>query len=336
MGDEVYMSRCLELAKNGLGYTKTNPLVGSVIVHQDKIIGEGYHQAFGMAHAEVNAINSVKDKSLLTNSTLFVNLEPCSHHGKTPPCADYIIQHKLKRVVIGTKDSNEWVNGKGIKMLKAAGIQVELGVLENQNLELNKRFFTYHQKKRPYIVLKWAQSADGFIDRIRQSSEMASKISSPLTSRLVHLWRSQEQGIIIGKNTLRMDNPSLDSRYGFTPSPTVIVAGYETGEWKIFQNKSPKILFGNSINESDQLKSYPRMEIKEMLEVLHKEGVCSVLVEGGGMLLKHFIELNYWDEIRVIEGQTNLLQGVRAPVLTFVPQFVQTLYPDKLKYYCNT
>jgi diaminohydroxyphosphoribosylaminopyrimidine deaminase/5-amino-6-(5-phosphoribosylamino)uracil reductase len=335
MQDADYMARCLELAKNGLGYTKTNPLVGSVIVHNDKIIGEGFHQAYGQAHAEVKAIASVKDVSLLRDSTLYVNLEPCAHHGKTPPCADLIVQHNLKRVVIACQDSFEKVDGLGIKKLKEAGIQVEVGVLEKQSLELNKRFFTYHQKKRPYIVLKWAQSLDGFIDRIRKAEEPASKISSPVASRLVHQWRSQEQGIVIGKNTLRMDNPSLDARYGNAPSPTVIVVGFEKGNWTIFQNPSPKILFGERIPESENVKSYPRMELEEMLKTLYYEGICSVMVEGGANLLNQFLTSNYWDEIRVVESQTNLLQGVRAPILTFAPRTVQLLGTDRVSYYSN-
>ena len=335
MQDADYMARCLELAENGLGYTKTNPLVGSVIVHNNKIIGEGYHQAYGQAHAEVNAIASVKDLSLLPESTLYVNLEPCAHHGKTPPCADLIVQHKLKRVVIACQDSFEKVDGLGIKKLKEAGIQVQVGILEKDSLELNKRFFTFHQKKRPYIVLKWAQSQDGFIDRIRKANEPASKISSPVATRLVHQWRSQEQGIIIGKNTLRMDDPRLDARYGNAPYPTVIVLGFEKGNWTIFQNPSPKILFGEKIPESESVKSYPRMELIEMLETLYNEGVCSVMVEGGAILLNQFLDSNYWDEIRVVESQTNLLQGVKAPFLTFVPQIVQLLGTDRVSYYKN-
>ncbi len=335
MQDADYMARCLNLAKKGLGYTKTNPLVGSVIVHNNKIIGEGYHQAYGQAHAEVNAIASVKDLSLLQDSTLYVNLEPCAHHGKTPPCADLIVQHKLKRVVIACQDSFEQVDGLGIKKLKEAGIQVQVGILEKESLELNKRFFTFHQKKRPYIVLKWAQSQDGFIDRLRKANEPASKISSPVTARLVHQWRSQEQGIIIGKNTLRMDNPCLDARYGNAPSPTVIVLGFEQGKWAIFQNPSRKILFGEQIPESENVKSYPRMELDEVLKTLYQEGICSVLVEGGARLLNQFLASNLWDEMRVVESQTNLLQGVRAPILTFAPRNVQLLGTDRVSYYNN-
>ena len=329
------MARCLDLAKNGLGYTKTNPLVGSVIVHNNKIIGEGYHQAFGQAHAEVNAIGSVKDLSLLSESTLYVNLEPCAHHGKTPPCADLIVQHKLKRVVIACQDSFEQVDGLGIKKLKEAGIQVQVGILEKESLELNKRFFTFHQKKRPYIVLKWAQSQDGFIDRIRKANEPASKISSPVATRLVHQWRSQEQGIIIGKNTLRMDDPRLDARYGNAPYPTVIVLGFEKGNWAIFQNPSQKILFGEQIPETENVKSYPRMELDEVLKTLYHKGICSVLVEGGAIVINQFLVSNLWDEIRVVESQTNLLQGVRAPILTFAPRNVQMLGTDRVSYYKN-
>ena len=331
--DKDYMLRCLQLAKLGLGRTKTNPLVGSVIVHAGKIIGEGYHHAYGQAHAEVNAIASVSDLSLLPESTLYVNLEPCSHHGKTPPCADLIVQHAIKRVVIGCEDSYKEVNGMGIKKLRDAGISVEVGVLEKESKELNKRFFTYHQKKRPFVVLKWAQSSDGFIDRNRDAGEAPTRISSEMSSRLVHKWRSEEQAILIGKNTLVKDNPRLDARFGFEPSPAVVVLGYKEGNWNIWENNSTKYLFGTKGQEGKSGNYFPKMELRSVLQTLHNEGICSVLVEGGAKVLNSFLEADCWDEIRVVESSTNLLQGVQAPLLTFAPDSMEMLGTDRIKYF---
>ena len=211
--DEKYMFRCLELAQKGKGNTSPNPLVGSVIVHNGRIIGEGYHRKCGEPHAEINTINSVKDKSLLKESTLFVNLEPCSHYGKTPPCAVKIAELKIPRVVIGIKDLSAKVNGKGIAILKKAGVKVITGILEKDSYELNRRFFTYHQEKRPYIILKWAQTRDGFIDKERNNSNFPeiNWITNEISKSLVHKWRTEEDGILIGKETAQKDNPQLTS-----------------------------------------------------------------------------------------------------------------------------
>ena len=223
--DEVFMQRCLELAGNGLGYVAPNPMVGAVVVHKGEVIGEGYHRQFGQAHAEVNAIQAVKDSSLLEESTLYVNLEPCVHTGKTPPCTDLILAKKIPSVVIGTPDPNPLVQGKGIEKLIKSGIQVTTGIIEDACRDLNKRFFTFHKLKRPYIILKWAQTKDGFIDIKRKAGESigVNWITSPLSRDLVHKWRSEEQGIMAGTHTVIMDNPHLNVRHWNGKNPVRIV-----------------------------------------------------------------------------------------------------------------
>ncbi len=292
--------------------------MGSVIVHNGVIIGEGWHQRYGEAHAEVNAIKSVKNPALLKDSTLYVNLEPCAHFGKTPPCADLIIRHNIPRVVIGCRDSYSEVDGKGIGKLKAAGIDVTLGVLADECRELNKRFFTFHEKKRPYIILKWAQTADGFVDRVRNKKEKALKISSELSTHQVHLWRSQEQAILIGKNTLIKDNPALDARFGNSPSPTIVVLGYEKGDWQILKSDAAKMIFNKDKSEFEDIPSttfYQAKNLNEVLSKLYASNICSVMVEGGTKVLESFIAENLWDEIRLIKSNTTIGKGVKAPEL---------------------
>ncbi|HZH70213.1 MAG TPA: bifunctional diaminohydroxyphosphoribosylaminopyrimidine deaminase/5-amino-6-(5-phosphoribosylamino)uracil reductase RibD, partial [Flavobacteriaceae bacterium] len=244
---EKYMQRALFLAQKGRFTTSPNPRVGAVIVHKNKIIGEGYHRQFGEAHAEPNAVASVKDKSLLAESTLYVTLEPCSHHGKTPPCVDLILKHKIPEVFIASKDPFEKVNGSGIEKLREAGVNVKIGLLEKEALELNKRFFTFHQKKRPYIILKWAETADGFIGRLQSDPKKEdSWITSAESKQLVHLWRAEEDGILVGSNTALADRPQLDCREVFGKNPLRILIDENLDvplSFAIFNKKAPTIVF---------------------------------------------------------------------------------------------
>ena len=258
MTDEIYMQRCIDLAKKGIRAVAPNPMVGCVLVVEDKIIGEGYHERYGEAHAEVNAINSVSNKSLLKKATLYVSLEPCSHTGKTPPCAELIIKKGIKKVVIGTKDSNPIVGGKGIEKLKNGGVQVEEGILQEQCLELNKRFFTFHEKQRPYVILKWAQTLDGFLDRNREDeTQKINWISEPETKTLVHKWRSEEQSILVGRNTITNDNPSLTVRDygGINPIRLVIDSQLQiSGALNVYSKDAPTIVF-NGIKDKKEIKA---------------------------------------------------------------------------------
>ena len=267
--DKKYMAYCLELAQKGQGNTSPNPMVGSVIVHNGKIIGKGYHRKCGEPHAEINAINSVKDKSLLKESTLFVNLEPCSHHGKTPPCAVKITELKIPRVVIGIKDLSAKVNGKGIDILRKAGVEVTVGVLEKESYELNRRFFTYHQQRRPYIILKWAQTHDGFIDRKREDDTMPeiNWITNTVSKTLVHRWRTEEDGILIGKETARKDNPQLTVREwtGKQPLRMVLDRNLElSSDLFLFDRKYPTLVFNNLKQEATENLEFIRIEINEL------------------------------------------------------------------------
>ncbi len=320
---EKYMQRCLQLAQIGLGNVAPNPMVGCVIVHNDKIIGEGYHQQFGQPHAEVNAINSVKDQLLLTQSTLYVNLEPCAHHGKTPPCTDLIIVKKIPRVVIGCTDAFEQVNGKGIEKLKAAGIDVFINVLQNESIAINRRFFTYHKKRRPFIILKWAQSADGFIASKNHKQNDENKIrwiSSKLSRKLVHKWRSEEQAIMVGTNTALADNPQLDVRdwKGLNPLRIVIDRNLRLPAHLNMLNKEiPTIVFSVKEKTSDINLQFIQINFEnlldEILSRLYLFKIQSVVVEGGSKLLTSFIENNLWDEARVFTSVQHLGDGVIAP-----------------------
>jgi len=320
--DEKYMARCIELAKNGLGNTYTNPLVGSVIVHNNKIIGEGYHQIYGKSHAEVNAVNSVKDKSLLCESTIYVSLEPCSHIGKTPACSTMIINNKIPNVVVGTIDTFAKVKGNGIKMLESAGVNVKVGVLENECRELNKRFFTYHEKKRPYIILKWAQTKDGFIDVKRNnSSQKAEWITNELSRTLVHKWRSEEQAIMIGTNTAKKDNPELTVRNWTGSNPIRIVIDKNlklNNKLKIFDNNVKTIVFTekkiNTKLNIDFIKiNFNKNILPQIFNNLYKLEIQSIFIEGGAFLLNSLLKANLWDEVRVFIGNKNFNNGIKAP-----------------------
>ncbi len=344
------MQRAIDLAKNALGNTYPNPLVGSVIVYKDKILGEGYHRKAGEAHAEINAINSVKDKSLLRKATLYVNLEPCSHWGKTPPCAEKIAQLKIPKVVIATKDTTEKVNGKGIKILQNAGIEVITGILEKQARELNKRFFTFHEKKRPYIILKWAQTLDGLID-IERSPETPigpNWITGEYEKILVHKWRTEEQAILVGTNTIKYDNPQLTARlfYGENPLRMFIDKKLQfvknKNNYKIFDNSAKTICFTNKninfkINKNITFVKIQSEKnfLEEILKYIYNLGIMSIIVEGGSKLLSSFIEKNLWDEARVFIGYKTFIKGVQAPKIIQKPKQILDLPKSKLLIYRN-
>jgi len=324
MNHEIYIQRCLELAQNGLGSTYPNPMVGSVIVHRGKIIGEGWHQKAGEPHAEVNAINSVKNKSLLTKSTIYVSLEPCSHFGKTPPCSDLIIQHKIPTVIIGTVDPNDKVAGKGIEKLQKAGIKVKVGVLEKECRELNKRFFTFHTKKRPYIILKWAESADGFLSPIHKNEQKPVWITNVYARQLVHKWRTEEQAILVGTKTVLDDNPQLNARDWFGKNPIRIIldrSGKISEDYAVKKGSQKSIILTEQeILTKDENCIYENLIFGEQLpekisNLLYQYQIQSVIVEGGRQTLQSFIDDDLWDEARIFKGNIILHQGTKAPIL---------------------
>lgn len=330
--NEKYIKRCIELAKNGLGTTYPNPMVGSVIVHDGKIIGEGWHRKAGEPHAEVNAVNSVKDKSLLSKSTIYVSLEPCSHFGKTPPCCDLIIANKIPNVVIGTIDPFAKVAGNGIKKLMEAGINVTVGILEDECNELNKRFFTFHQKKRPYIILKWAETSDRFIapdEHTRQAINDNQKkpvwITNPFSRQLVHKIRSQEHAILVGTQTVLDDNPKLDVRDWTGKNPTRIVldrTGKISEDYSVKDGKTKTIIitesqnFKNSENIFYENCTFDSSLAITVSDVLFKHEIQSVIIEGGRQTLQTFIDANLWDEALVFRGNVNFKKGKSAPNLS--------------------
>lgn len=340
--DEKYMQRCIDLAQLGEGNVAPNPMVGAVIVLNDCIIGEGYHQKYGEAHAEVNAVNSVLDKSVLKDATIYVSLEPCAHFGKTPPCSDLLVQHQFKRVVIGCHDSFSEVSGKGIQKLKDAGIEFEVGVLEEKCRELNKRFFTFHEKKRPYIILKWAQTKDGFIDVKRDDSKVGINwISSPETKVLVHKWRSEEQSILVGKNTVLKDNPTLTVREvtGNNPIRIVLDSYLEIKkEAKVLNEDAPTIVFNKLKDEvigSVRYRKLDNLEVSTIVEALYELSIQSVFIEGGSKILQSFIDSNIWDEARVILGENLFKEGVKAPTISKLPTTSFHFSSDKVFIYTN-
>jgi diaminohydroxyphosphoribosylaminopyrimidine deaminase / 5-amino-6-(5-phosphoribosylamino)uracil reductase len=321
---EFYMKRCIELAKNGLGTTYPNPLVGSVIVHNGKIIGEGWHKKAGEPHAEVHAVNSVKDKSLLKEATIYVSLEPCSHFGKTPPCCDLIIANKIPNVVIGTIDPFAKVAGNGIKRLVESGKNVTIGILEDECNELNKRFFTFHQKKRPYVILKWAETANGFIAPISKTEKSPVWITNSYSRQLVHKWRTEEQAILVGTNTVLEDNPKLDARDFKGNNPFRVVwdkSNKITEKFHVKNEVIPTFFLTEIKNLTEKQNIYYKNTIfdtllaKRTLDVLYEENIQSVIVEGGSQTLQTFIDANLWDEARVFVSENTFNQGVIAPKL---------------------
>jgi len=341
MNEQMYMQRAIELASQGLGHVSPNPLVGCVIVHNEKIIGEGYHYKFGGPHAEIVAINSVKNRELLKSSTLYVTLEPCSHFGKTPPCADTIIQLKIPRVVVASIDPNPLVAGKGIQKMKDAGIKVKTGILEKEYRFLNRRFFTFFEKKRPYIILKWAQSKDGFIDYERNcKTPEIHWISSSYNKILVHKWRSEEMGILVGANTIINDNPQLTNRLWAGKNPVRIVLKNEESfpkKSRILDSGAPSIIFStkheNEIN-AEVIKIENTDEfIEQVLNKLYERKIISILVEGGRKTLQSFIDNNIWDEARVITGNVSFNNGIKAPIINNTAYYEEFIGNDRFQVY---
>ncbi len=334
------MQRCLALAANGLGTTYPNPLVGSVIVVDDKIIGEGWHKKAGEPHAEINAIESVDDKSLLEEATIYVNLEPCSHFGKTPPCVDAIIKYRIPNVVIGTSDPNPIVSGNGIQKLFDAGINVTVGVLEKECHFLNRRFFTVQTKNRPYIILKWAESADGFIAPISDDASTSGEpiwISSVPSQQLVHKWRTEEHAILVGTTTAITDNPQLTSRSYHGNNPIRIVLDRTQKipkENYIFDNQAKTILFSEQKCENSAVLSetidFSQNIAPQIASILQKHSIISVIIEGGTKTLQTFIEAKLWDEARVFKSKTHLRNGVKSPEFSFIPIMRQVSGDDEL------
>ena len=340
---QFYIKRCIELAYNGLGTTYPNPLVGCVIVYNNEIIGEGWHRKSGEPHAEVNAVNSVKDKSLLSKATIYVSLEPCSHFGKTPPCCDLIIKHKIPNVVLGTIDFNSKVAGTGIKRLQENGANVTVGILEKECNELNKRFFTFHQKKRPYIILKWAESLDGFIAPLSKDKKEPVWISNEFSRQLVHKWRREEQAILLGTNTVLDDNPKLDVRDWSGENPIRIVldrTGKISNAFFVKDGKSKTIIIteqGNLTYSENCIYENAIFDIKltkTIVDISYKYSIQSIVIEGGRQTLQSFIDDNFWDEARVFIGNIHLKSGTTAPVLNGNFQ-IKNIKDDQLKLYFN-
>jgi diaminohydroxyphosphoribosylaminopyrimidine deaminase / 5-amino-6-(5-phosphoribosylamino)uracil reductase len=344
--DNKFMTRAIELAQLGIGNVAPNPMVGCVIVNKGKIIGEGYHQEYGKAHAEVNAINSVKNRDLLSESTLYVNLEPCSHFGKTPPCTDHIIQKRIPGVVIGTSDPFDKVAGRGIEKLKNAGCNVRVGILEDKCKDLNRRFFTFHEKKRPYIILKWAQTEDGFIDidRTVEYFGQPTWITNEISRIAVHKMRSEESAIFVGTNTALKDNPSLTVRVWSGKQPLRLVIDRNLrlpDDLELFNQKYPTIVFTSKSGISKQNLEYKEIlfdgsEIEHILDVLHKRNVLSLIVEGGKELLQSFINKSLWDEAHIYIGRCLFQKGVQAPKIVGMPDFMDDLDGSSLYVYRNS
>ncbi len=325
-----YMNRCIELARLGQGSVSPNPMVGCVIVHNEKIIGEGWHQQFGGAHAEVNAIQNIADKELLSQSTVYVNLEPCSHFGKTPPCADLLISHRVEKVVVGMQDPFSEVAGQGIQKLRDAGIEVEVGILEEACKDLNKRFVTFHEQKRPFVILKWAQTSDGFLspDAGKLSAaefEVKRHITGLEVQALVHKWRGEEDAVMVGTNTVLSDNPTLNTRAYPGKKPqriTMDMSGRLTMGLKILDGTQPTLIFTNKeIAAPNAQTTYIKIEEgtslwPQMLMELYERKIQSMIVEGGAFTLTQIIRSGIWDEAQVFTAPKLLGEGVRAPAIS--------------------
>ncbi len=307
-------------------------MVGSVIVHNNNVIGEGYTSKYGGNHAEVNAINSVVNKSLLKEATLYVTLEPCSHFGKTPPCSDLIIKHQIPNVVIGCVDDNEKVAGKGIEKLKNAGCNVTVGVLENECKNHHKRFFTFHNKKRPYIILKWAETADGFIAPKTKNEQKPVWITNAYSRQLVHKWRAEEQAILVGTNTVTQDNPSLTTRDWIGQNPIRVIIDKDnklSKDYVAFNNEAETIVV--NISTIDFLKNVA----KQICDVLFQKNINSIIIEGGSKTLQTFIDENIWDEARVFIGTVQFKNGIKSPTFSGKLISEEAIINDTLKTYKN-
>lgn len=344
--DHTFIQRCIQLAKNGQGNTAPNPLVGSVVVYNNKIVGEGFHQQYGAEHAEVNALKNIPNE-ILSECTLYVNLEPCSHFGKTPPCADLIISKGIKRVVIGTLDPYEKVAGRGVEKLQNAGIVTSINHCVSDCNELNKRFFTSILKKRPFVILKYAQTSNGFIGRTMASKHESRQISNLFSQRLTHRWRTEEAAILVGTNTAINDNPKLDTRLYAGRLPTRVIIDRELkipNDYHIYNTLQPTIIF----TESSTRRSIPNTEfiignhqsnefIVQLLSELHQRNIQSILVEGGTKTLQSFIDSNLWDEARVFTAPVEWSEGIKAPLLPSGSLLIKTekIDTDILHYYQN-
>ena len=327
------MRRAIELATNGLGHVAPNPLVGCVIEHKNRIIAEGWHRNFGGPHAEVNAILACADKHLLKEATLYVTLEPCAHFGKTPPCSTFIVQHEIPRVVIATSDPFAEVSGRGIKELREAGIEVTVGILREEAIHMNRRFLTNQLRKRPYIILKWAESADGYMDIERTGEKGSYRISGDDARRLTHRWRSEESAILVGANTIINDNPLLTCRFWAGKNPTRIVLDPNrklSGTEDVF-NSDASTIWCTRKNNSNNHQNF----LAETLDDLMLKGISSILVEGGKHTLEQFIGLNLWDEMRVFTSNSPLGNGLKAPIITSEANRTIQLENDTLNIYFN-
>lgn len=338
-----YMERCIELARLGLGYVAPNPMVGAVLVYEDRIIGEGYHKQYGEAHAEVNALNAVapEDRHLIAASTLYVNLEPCSHFGKTPPCSDLILKNNIPKVVIGCTDTFEKVSGTGIVKLREAGVDVTEGILREQSRELNKRFFTFHEKKRPYIILKWAQTLNGLL--CSSSAEDDKQISNSYSKKLVHKWRSEEAAIMVGTNTAFNDNPHLTVREWTGKNPVRVVIDKTLrlpSHLHLFDQSVPTLVFTEKEEQNKEHLEYEKIDfstdtIASVLNILHQRNIQSVIIEGGSSLLKSFIDKRLWDEARISTGNKTFAKGVAAPFIDGKITSRDSIKDDTLLVYQN-
>ena len=335
------MRRCIELASKNIGYTYPNPLVGSVVVCDNKIIGEGSHERYGESHAEVNAINSVKDKRLLKNSTLYVNLEPCNHYGKTPPCTEAIINNNIKKVVIGSQDPNKLVNGSGIEKLRSSGCNVSVGIMDKECDELNKRFFTYHKLKRPFIILKWAESNDGFISPIKSINTLkkVNWISGEDAKKLSHKWRSEEHSILVGVQTIIDDDPVLTTRFVKGRSPIRFVLDPNSRiplDSRILSDTVKTIILSKKENRliPNYTKAIEFDNINLIIESLYKMNIQSIIVEGGTKTINHFLSNDLWDSIRVFKSSKNITDGIKSPDLDF-SKFSKSEIGDDLLFEIN-
>lgn len=331
--DFLYMRRALELAESGRGHVSPNPMVGSVIVQGDRIIGEGWHREFGGPHAEVNAINSVENQTLLSESTVYVTLEPCAHWGKTPPCANLLVEKKVKKVIIAATDTNPLVGGKGIEILKNAGVEVETGVLEKEARWQNRRFFTQIEKQRPYVILKWAQTQDGFVARENFDSKW---ISNSQSRQLVHKWRAEEDAILVGKNTAAYDNPRLDVRVWVGNNPVRVVLDSKlelSHELNLLDQTIPTLIFNTAKGETKENLEWIHLDQitpEAVLKELHSRKIQSLIVEGGSQILRHFIESGLWDEARIFTASTRFDRGIYAPILNQNPSETLSIGTDRL------
>ncbi len=345
MTNEDYMRFCFRLAEKGIADVAPNPMVGAIVVYQGEIIGQGYHEKYGRPHAEPNAINSVKNQALLKESTLYVNLEPCSHHGKMPPCVDLIIEKQIPQVVISNVDPNPQVAGRGIKKLEQAGVKVITGILPDEGWELNKRFFTYHTKKRPYILLKWAQSSDGFMDKIRENLSISPVIfSTSETQKLNHKIRAEETAILVGTNTILLDNPQLTNRLWEGKNPLRITFDCDNKiplNARIFDESAQTLIFSKRTKKVNNFVNFVAVDfskniLQQVMNELYTRKITSLIVEGGAQTLRSFMDENLWDEAKVEIAPFSLENGVRAPELNknllYKEEFIGE---NKLQYYKN-